>query len=66
MDTRAINHILTHNYDYQKPEQTRYPLSEILGDGTSLVEIDLNRITDNYNGGIQAYFLLKRISINSK
>ena len=33
MDTRAINHILTHTNDYQKPSQVRYALSQVLGEG---------------------------------
>jgi hypothetical protein len=38
-DTRALHHILTHNYKYQKPEQVRYNLSRILGEGLSTIEI---------------------------
>ncbi|KAH7906654.1 cytochrome P450 [Hygrophoropsis aurantiaca] len=33
MDTRALNHILTHSNDYQKPEHTRYRLTRMLGKG---------------------------------
>jgi hypothetical protein len=33
MDTRALNHVLTHSDDYQKPSQVRYNLSRILGEG---------------------------------
>jgi cytochrome P450 len=43
MDTRAINHILTHSYDYQKPEQVRYSLSQILGHGVLFVEGDKHK-----------------------
>ncbi|KAN0097938.1 Cytochrome P450 [Tylopilus felleus] len=38
MDTRAINHVLTHSNDYQKPAQVRYNLSKILGEGLLFVE----------------------------
>ena len=33
MDTRAINHVLTHSSDYQKPSQVRYNLSQLFGEG---------------------------------
>jgi hypothetical protein len=33
MDTRALNHVLTHSSDYQKPPQLRYNLARILGEG---------------------------------
>ncbi|KAG0696180.1 cytochrome P450 [Suillus ampliporus] len=38
MDTRALNHVLTHSSDYQKPSQVRYSLSRILGEGVLFVE----------------------------
>ncbi|KAF9236873.1 cytochrome P450 [Melanogaster broomeanus] len=38
MDTRAINHVLIHSTDYQKPSQARYFLSQILGEGVFFVE----------------------------
>ncbi|KAF8554640.1 cytochrome P450 [Imleria badia] len=38
MDTRAINHVLTHSIDYQKPSQVRYNLSQVLGEGVLFVE----------------------------
>ncbi|KAH7882875.1 cytochrome P450 [Phlebopus sp. FC_14] len=38
MDTRAINHILTHSKDYQKPSQLRYILGQIVGEGLLVVE----------------------------
>ncbi|KAH7929281.1 cytochrome P450 [Leucogyrophana mollusca] len=38
MDLRALNHVLTHSNDYQKPEQVRYNLSQILGEGVLFVE----------------------------
>lgn len=34
MDTRALNHILTHSADYQKPRGARYALTRLLGAGT--------------------------------
>jgi hypothetical protein len=33
MDPRAIDHVLSHPYDYYKPEVTRYRLSLALGEG---------------------------------
>lgn len=33
MDSRAINHVLSHPYNYQKPEVARYLLSGIVGGG---------------------------------
>ncbi|KAJ7934716.1 hypothetical protein B0H13DRAFT_1591452 [Mycena leptocephala] len=33
-DTKVLNHFLTNNYIYQKPEHTRYNLSQIVGTGT--------------------------------
>jgi len=33
VDVRALNHILKHGEDYQKPEPLRYHLSKILGAG---------------------------------
>ncbi|KAG2140907.1 cytochrome P450 [Suillus bovinus] len=38
MDTRALNHILTHSNDYQKPSRVRYTLSRIFGEGVLLAE----------------------------
>ncbi|KIJ62084.1 hypothetical protein HYDPIDRAFT_114926 [Hydnomerulius pinastri MD-312] len=38
LDTRAINHVLTHSSDYQKPSQVRYNLSQVLGEGVLFVE----------------------------
>jgi cytochrome P450 len=43
MDTRAINYILTHNYEYQKPEHLRYSLAQILGHGVLFVEEDKHK-----------------------
>ncbi|KAH7910390.1 cytochrome P450 [Hygrophoropsis aurantiaca] len=37
MDLRALNHILTHSTEYQKPEPVRYGLSQILGKGVAFV-----------------------------
>jgi len=39
IDPRAVNHILSHPYDYYKPEMARYRLS-ILGEGVLLAEGD--------------------------
>lgn len=39
----AINHILTHNYNYQKPGYARYLLSRITGHGLICVEEDQHK-----------------------
>lgn len=38
MDTRALNHILTHSAEYQKPEGARNNLAQILGKGVLFTE----------------------------
>ena len=38
LDTRAINHILTHSTDYQKPESLRKGLAQLLGEGVLFTE----------------------------
>ncbi|KAF9644420.1 cytochrome P450 [Thelephora ganbajun] len=38
VDVRALNYILKHGENYQKPEPLRYHLSKILGEGLLLVE----------------------------
>ncbi|KAI0329991.1 cytochrome P450 [Cubamyces sp. BRFM 1775] len=43
MDTRALNHILTHSADYQKPEDARRNLARILGRGVLFTEGDQHR-----------------------
>jgi len=41
VDVRALNHILKHAEDYQKPEPLRYHLSKILGAGRAQDSISL-------------------------
>ncbi|KAI0701860.1 cytochrome P450 [Cytidiella melzeri] len=43
MDTRALNHVLTHYYTYQRPEQGRYHLSRVVGPGVLVTEQDQHR-----------------------
>ncbi|KAI0329989.1 cytochrome P450 [Cubamyces sp. BRFM 1775] len=43
MDTRALNHILTHSVDYQKPEDARRNLAKILGRGVLFTEGEQHR-----------------------
>ncbi|KAL5498061.1 hypothetical protein ACEPAH_2992 [Sanghuangporus vaninii] len=43
MDLRALNHILTHSMDYQKPPQARRNLARLLGDGILVTEGDKHR-----------------------
>lgn len=42
-DVKALNHILMNSYTYQKPEATRYNLSQILGAGVLVVEEDKHK-----------------------
>lgn len=37
-DTKAINHILTHSVDYQKPENARAILLTLFGEGLLFAE----------------------------
>ncbi|KAG8815207.1 hypothetical protein FRC19_001184 [Serendipita sp. 401] len=37
-DTKAVNYVLNHSMVYRKPDQTRFMLSRILGDGLLFVE----------------------------
>ncbi|KAI0369814.1 cytochrome P450 [Pilatotrama ljubarskyi] len=39
LDTRALNHILTHSADYQKPEAARRNLAKIIGEGVLFTEV---------------------------
>ncbi|KAI0643934.1 cytochrome P450 [Trametes meyenii] len=43
MDTRALNHILTHSAEYQKPEETRRSLAKIGGKGVLFTEGEKHR-----------------------
>ncbi|TBU23441.1 cytochrome P450 [Dichomitus squalens] len=43
MDTRALNHIMTHSFVYQKPSQARRNLARILGKGVLFTEGDQHR-----------------------
>ncbi|KAK7031142.1 hypothetical protein VNI00_013750 [Paramarasmius palmivorus] len=43
MDTKALNHILTNHYDYQKSEFSRWSLSQIVGDGILVTETDKHK-----------------------
>ncbi|TFK89337.1 cytochrome P450 [Polyporus arcularius HHB13444] len=43
LDTRALNHILTHSTDYQKPSAARRNLARILGEGVLFTEADQHR-----------------------
>ncbi|EED83509.1 predicted protein [Postia placenta Mad-698-R] len=40
IDTRAINHVLSHSQEYPKPEETRVSLVEILGNGLVVAEAE--------------------------
>lgn len=42
LDVRALNHIIMHVDDYEKPEETRYNLSRILGEGVWLFSLTEN------------------------
>ncbi|RPD78482.1 cytochrome P450 [Lentinus tigrinus ALCF2SS1-7] len=43
LDTRALNHILTHSAEYQKPRAARRNLARILGEGVLFTEADQHR-----------------------
>ncbi|KAI1792352.1 cytochrome P450 [Ganoderma leucocontextum] len=43
MDPRALNHIMTHSADYQKPSQARRNLARILGKGVLFTEGEQHR-----------------------
>jgi len=42
-DTKALNHVLMNTSIYQKPENTRFTISDILGDGVLVVEGDKHK-----------------------
>ncbi|KAH9885222.1 cytochrome P450 [Cubamyces lactineus] len=42
-DVRAVNHILTHSVDYQKPEMGRKNLAKLIGEGVLSVEGEQHR-----------------------
>ncbi|KAI0075643.1 cytochrome P450 [Panus rudis PR-1116 ss-1] len=43
VDTRALNHILTHSFDFQKPTETRELLTRLLGLGVLVAEGEQHR-----------------------
>ncbi|KAH9930922.1 cytochrome P450 [Fomitopsis serialis] len=43
LDTKAVNHVLTHSHDYPKPEIARFNLGLILGKGLLVVEGEQHR-----------------------
>ncbi|KAI0634026.1 cytochrome P450 [Trametes polyzona] len=43
LDTRALNHVLTHSADYQKPEVSRSQLARVLGEGVLSAEGEQHR-----------------------
>lgn len=43
IDTKAVQHVLTHYLSYPKPEMVRYRLSMLMGNGLVLVEGDRHR-----------------------
>lgn len=42
LDTRALNHILTHSADYRKPEVARRNLAKVLGEGAGVGTLTLH------------------------
>ncbi|KAF7792238.1 hypothetical protein EIP86_003274 [Pleurotus ostreatoroseus] len=44
LDTKALNHILTHSSIYQKPEQSRYHLARTVGPGVLVAEAEQHRL----------------------
>ncbi|KAJ8093037.1 hypothetical protein PM082_020518 [Marasmius tenuissimus] len=53
MDTKAISHILTNHYDYQKPDDARFALSEVLGNGILITEGDRHKFQNPAFGPAQ-------------
>ncbi|KAI0040330.1 cytochrome P450 monooxygenase [Auriscalpium vulgare] len=43
LDPRAVGHVLSHVQDYQKPEQLRYNLGQLMGHGLLFVEGDQHK-----------------------
>ncbi|KAJ3556986.1 hypothetical protein NM688_g1720 [Phlebia brevispora] len=43
VDTRAVNHILTHSADYQKAAESRFHLSRVVGPGILVTEEEQHR-----------------------
>ncbi|KZT65611.1 cytochrome P450 [Daedalea quercina L-15889] len=43
IDTRAVNHILSHSVDYWKPSKVRYATAQLVGTGLVYVEGDQHR-----------------------
>ncbi|KAH8112415.1 cytochrome P450 [Phellopilus nigrolimitatus] len=43
MDTKAMNHILTHSMDYEKPYEARFNLARLLGAGLLVTEGEKHR-----------------------
>lgn len=44
LDTKALNHILMHNYIYQRPESARYNFGHIVGRGVLVAEGDMHKL----------------------
>ncbi|KAF9265786.1 cytochrome P450 [Marasmius fiardii PR-910] len=42
-DLKALSHVLINHYDYQKPEEARFALSEVLGDGILITEAEKHK-----------------------
>lgn len=42
-DLDALHHILHNDFDYQKPDATRYALSRLLGNGVLVMEGEQHR-----------------------
>ena len=46
LDSKALSHVLSHSYDWQKPEEVRTSLSQILGEG-NVKDFSLLSLTNN-------------------
>ncbi|OJT11870.1 Cytochrome P450 3A28 [Trametes pubescens] len=55
-DTRALNHVLTHSTDYQKPEAARRNLAKILGKGFNYNFDSLRGKPNELNAAFQEVF----------
>ena len=51
-DFRAINHVLTHSMDYEKPIEGRKALARFLGDGEFILSILRYKMSEHGYAGI--------------
>ena len=66
MDSRAINHVLTHSVDYQKSSEARMVLTKLLGNGVSRNTVCLsdsvNKLSCTRHSRYRRFVLLKDLN----